>query len=140
MKKILCLLVALLLVGSLGLAEAIDLSSMTDEELLALKEQVDCAINERGISAAPHLLSGVYTAGSDITPGKYVIHVPSGQSSGYIYVYENKEKLEKNEIAYEHYIVYDTEQDFYISLEESNVLSIDGLKGYATISKVEKVI
>ena len=68
MKKILCLLVALLLVGSLGLAEAIDLSSMTDEELLVLKEQVDCAINERGISAAPHLLSGVYTAGSDITP------------------------------------------------------------------------
>ncbi len=140
MKKFLCLLIALLLVGTIALSESVDLSSMTNDELLALKDQVVQEINERGITTDPHLLSGIYIAGSDITPGKYIIHVPSGQSSGYIYVYENKEKLEKNESAYEHYIVYDKEQDFYVSLEESNVLSIDKLEGYATISKADKII
>lgn len=51
MKKFLCLLVAILLVGSIVLAETIDLSAMTDDELLALKESVANEIEARSSKA-----------------------------------------------------------------------------------------
>jgi hypothetical protein len=47
MKKFLCLLVALILVGSIALAEFIDLSSMTDDELMALQSTVADEIKKR---------------------------------------------------------------------------------------------
>lgn len=40
MRRILCLLIVLLLIGSTGLSESIDLSVMTDDELLELKDRV----------------------------------------------------------------------------------------------------
>lgn len=47
MKKLLCLLVALLFAGSVALSEAVDLSSMTDVELLNLKKMISSEIERR---------------------------------------------------------------------------------------------
>ena len=52
MKKFLCLLVALLFIGSFVLAESIDLSSMTDDELTRLKEKIADEIERRNSNAS----------------------------------------------------------------------------------------
>lgn len=78
MKKFLCLLVALVLVGSIALAEAIDLSSMTDDELLALKDQVNQTITDRGLTDEFYLTTGVYICGTAIKPGVYRLTVQPG--------------------------------------------------------------
>lgn len=97
MKKILFLLVALLLVGSLALAESIDLGSLTDDELLALHQKIEDTIDERGLSSNMHLPNGEFVVGVDIKPGKYVIHVPAERGSGWIYIYANEEKKKSND-------------------------------------------
>ena len=78
MKKVLCLLVALFFVGSIALADVIDLNSLSDDELLALKDQVSQAVSDRGLIKELHFSSGSYIVGTDIKAGYYKITVPPG--------------------------------------------------------------
>ena len=68
-----CLLVALLLIPA-ALADSVDLSSMSDTEIVALLEQVNQEIVTRGINKTAKLPQGAYTAGKgkDIPVGRYV--------------------------------------------------------------------
>lgn len=135
MKKFLCLLVALLLVGSISFAESIDLSSMTDTELFALKEQVEQILMDHDSSFGMRFASGIYVAGTDIKPGRYIIHTSNDQGLGNLYVYANKEAMDTDETIFYQFVSSSTEQDFSVSLEESNVLVLK-MEGYAYISKV----
>ena len=56
-----CLLVALLLIPA-ALADSVDLSSMSDTEIVALLEQVNQEIVTRGINKTAKLPQGAYTA------------------------------------------------------------------------------
>ena len=68
---LLLLLAAALCTLSAG-AEGIDLSRMSDEEIIALLEQVNGEIAARGIEKTAKLAKGTYIAGVDIPAGKYV--------------------------------------------------------------------
>jgi len=142
MKKILCLLVALLLVGSLGLAEAIDFSSMTDEELLALKEQVNQAISDRGLIKEFQLTAGIYIGGVDIKPGRYTLTATDANDMVSIGLGVDTDALDSDKgvlfMDTEYFHEGDEPKTYSLSIAEGNVLVIK-TKGSMTIGKAEVI-
>ena len=68
MKKLIVLFVILLMTCP-AIASDIDLSSMSDEDLKALKMEVDLELYSRENAETITLYKGVYVVGSDIEPG-----------------------------------------------------------------------
>lgn len=79
MKKLLCIMIALLLPVA-ALAE-VDLSGMSYDELVALKEQVSLAIWQSEEWQEVEVPAGVYTVGKDIPAGKWTIKAADGLSA-----------------------------------------------------------
>lgn len=75
MKKLFCLsLVFCLMFNAAVFAGEIDLSSMSDEDLLELKTNVDTEVSNRNLDAGFELPIGVYKIGTDIKAGSYVFY------------------------------------------------------------------
>lgn len=70
-RLICCLLVALLLIPA-ALADTVNLSTMSDAEIIALLEQVNQEIVNRGINKTARLPQGGYIAGKDLPAGRYI--------------------------------------------------------------------
>lgn len=66
-----CLLVALLLIPA-ALADTVNLSSLSNEELVALLTQINQEIVDRGINKVAKLPQGAYIAGKDLPAGRYI--------------------------------------------------------------------
>ena len=77
MKKLLTVLIVLALLGAAALAEQIDLSGMSYEDLLALRQQVDAAIWASDGWQEVEVPAGVYTIGEDIPAGRWSVS-PTG--------------------------------------------------------------
>ena len=142
MKKFLCLLVALVLIGSIALAEAIDLSSMTDDDLLALKEQVIQAVSDRGLIKEFQLTAGVYIGGVDIKPGRYMLTATEVNDSVSIGLAKDAESLDSDKgvlfMDSEYFREGDEPKTYSLSIAEGNVLVIK-TKGSMTIEKAEVI-
>ena len=81
MKKLICALLAVVLVGCLMLpacAESIDLSSLTWEELLELKAAITMEQLSRDEWEEVEVPQGVYKVGEDIPAGKWTITCKTG--------------------------------------------------------------
>ena len=74
-----CLLVCLLLIPS-AFASSVDLSSMSDDEIVALLTQVNNEIVSRGINKTAKLPQGGYIAGKDIPAGIFLPAWPRGMT------------------------------------------------------------
>lgn len=72
MKKVLCVLLVLALVGAAAYA-AIDLSGMSFEELLDLRAQVDAALWASDGWQEVTVPMGVYYVGEDIPAGRWTV-------------------------------------------------------------------
>lgn len=142
MKKFLCLLVALVLVGSIALAEVIDLSSMTDDDLLVLKEQVIQAVSERGLIKEFQLTAGVYIGGVDIKPCRYMLTATEVNDSVSIGLAKDAESLDSDKgvlfMDSEYFREGDEPKTYSLSIAEGNVLVIK-TKGSMTIEKAEVI-
>lgn len=142
MKKFLCLLAALLLIGSIALAEAIDLSSMTDDELLALKDQVSQAVSDRGLVKEFQLTAGIYIGGVDIKPGRYILTATEVNDSVTIGLGKDTESLDSDKgilfMDTEYFHEGDEPKSYSLSIAEGNVLVIKA-KGSMTIAKAEVI-
>jgi len=78
MKKVLSVLVALvLLLPAIALAE-VDLTGMSYDELVALKDQINLAIWNSEEWQEVSVPAGVYTVGEDIPVGKWTISAAEG--------------------------------------------------------------
>ena len=76
MRKIFALVIALTLLTVplyAAVAAGVDLSGMTDEELTALKQQLDAEMLDRGMVKTAVLPIGTYTVGIDIPKGDYAL-------------------------------------------------------------------
>ena len=71
-RRLFCLLLVSLLVVPFALADKVDLSSMTDDEIVALLTQVNNEVVSRGINKTATLPQGSYIGGKDIPAGKYI--------------------------------------------------------------------
>lgn len=66
-----CLLVTLLLIPA-AFADTVNLSSLSNEELVALLTQINQEIVDRGINKVAKLPQGAYIAGKDLPAGRYI--------------------------------------------------------------------
>lgn len=142
MKKVLCLLVALMLIGSIALAETMDLGSMTDEELLALKVQVDQSISDRGLIQEFQITAGIYIGGVDIKPGRYMLTATEVNDMVSIGLGKDADSLHNDEgilfMDSEYFNKGDEPKTYSLSIAEGNVLVIKA-KGSMTIKKAEVI-
>ena len=67
MKRLLLLVLVLTMAVTPALAAEIDLSKMTDAELVELRAQIDEILNNNGSK----IYEVIYVAGTDIKPGRY---------------------------------------------------------------------
>ena len=90
MQRILCVLLAVLtltLAACPAFASAVDLSGMTDDELLELQEALSTEIVSRGIRMTAELPKGKYIVGRDIPAGAYIFTcLAVGNDWGYVRV------------------------------------------------------
>lgn len=75
MRKLLSILLVFTLVLGFALAEGLDFSNMTDEELVAIYQNAAKEINSRGLIVGEErtLREGKYIIGKDIAAGTYTI-------------------------------------------------------------------
>lgn len=100
MKKaaIFFLCVFLLFSGS-AFAEAIDLSSLSDNELLELYNEADKLLTERGVFEGEKITAGTYIVGEDIKAGQYrlkCIDVTDSSEDGTMFISVNAMKSNKD--------------------------------------------
>ena len=70
--RFLCLVMAALLFVLPAMAETIDLSKLSDDEIVALLDSVNAEIVSRGINKTASLPQGSYIAGKDLPAGRYI--------------------------------------------------------------------
>lgn len=91
MKRIIALVLVLLsLVPAASGESTFDLSSMTYEELVALKEQINLAIWNSQEWQEVEVPQGVWVVGEDIPAGKWTIKAPDNVSTAAIVWWGNK--------------------------------------------------
>jgi len=82
-----CLLICLLLIPA-ALADTVDLSKLSNDEVVALLEKVNAEIVSRGINKTAKLPQGSYLAGKDLPAGKYIYTcLATGDDWGNVTVY-----------------------------------------------------
>ena len=74
MRKVMAILFVLVIIAcsSLSLAEGIDISTLSDDALVALMVRVQEEIVARHIEGTANLARGTYIAGKDIPAGSYI--------------------------------------------------------------------
>ena len=93
MKKWIMLLLALLIAActTIASAEEIDLTGLSDDEIVALMDRVQEEIVARHIEGTATLAGGTYIAGKDIPAGSYVYTcLATGDDWGNVTIYSEK--------------------------------------------------
>ncbi len=87
-RRLLCCLLACLLLVPAALADPIDLSVLSNDEIVVLLEQVNAEIVSRGISKTAKLPQGSYIGGQDLPVGRYIFTcLATGDDWGNVTVY-----------------------------------------------------
>lgn len=88
--RFVCLLVVCLLLIHVAVADTVDLSSMSNDEIITLLDEVNEEIVRRGINKTAKLPQGTYIAGSDIPAGRYIFTCMAvGDDWGNVTVYSD---------------------------------------------------
>lgn len=94
MKKVLSIVLVFVLCASIALAESIDFTAMTTEELVALYQELQAELVERiGLDVTNRIGRGSYVVGKDIKAGYYDFvcldtdYFDSGSPNNDIYIY-----------------------------------------------------
>lgn len=93
MKKLLAVLVALFMLVPVALAEEIDLTKMTTEELEKLQQNIVLELISRGVSTDNVILKGLYVVGKDIKAGKYQITALDENPGQRVFLFPSEESL-----------------------------------------------
>lgn len=107
----------------------IDLSKLTDAEILALADGVNREIVSRHIEKTATLERGKYLVGEDIPAGKYIYtDLATGSEWGNFVIYTLDEKGMRNQLRYEPLRAPKdgaSPNSFYITLHEGEQMSAD---------------
>jgi len=105
---------------------AVDLSSMSKDDLIALKKAIDSELLNRGELVSDTFTAGTYTVGRDIKPGVFVF---TKQDDGLaaMYVYDNEEKYKSRNPSGQAAIAQGESATF--NLMDGMVLSIADFNG-----------
>ena len=95
MKKLLVCVLALILIGCAALAE-IDLSGLSYEELVELKDKINLAMWESEEWQEVTVPEGVWVVGEDIPAGHWTIRVAAERDYFYVSVFDEADDLGLN--------------------------------------------
>lgn len=130
-------LVFCLMLTVTSFASDIDLTSMSDENLLELKTKVDTEITNRGLDDGFELPEGVYKIGTDIKAGSYVFYNlnDSEDRTSYIHWYNTEDDFNSyKDAGFEG--IY-TDSVYRVSLNDGMILQVKvqpvGIKEAETI-------
>ena len=93
MRKVMAVVFALVIMtcSSFSMAEGIDISTLSDDELVALMARVQEEIVARHIEGTANLAGGTYIVGTDIPAGSYIYTcLASGEDWGNVTIYSEK--------------------------------------------------
>jgi hypothetical protein len=126
-KTIVCGIMAALLMGTTITAQGMempDLSTCTDDEVIALLDNVQNEIADRKIERTATLEKGKYIGGKDIPAGDYVLRKePNDGDSGIIWLQAKDDPEDEYPSKLYKFLDDNEEGVFYISVEEGDVLS-----------------
>lgn len=141
MKRILVIFLAALMLaaGCSALAEGevagVDISALSDEDLLALRGAVEDEFAKRfSTKVSDRIYNGLYIVGEDIAPGNYIMSCTDAGDSIVGYVVDigsaPDENGERKGVFYES---ADPGSEIYLSLEEGMAVKIEHVvEGYLT--------
>lgn len=126
MKKIILLLSCFVFFCSTCYAEETDLTTMSFDELCALKVAVEAELNARPEAEPFDLSPGLYTVGEDVKAGRYYIMASAPHDyTPIIHVYPTKNAYEENrKFSYSDALKFGAEYRV-IDLEDGNYLHIE---------------
>ena len=96
MKRLITIIIILALVPVVALSDIPDISNLTYEELVQLKDQINLAMWNSSDWQEVLVPAGVWKVGEDIPAGHWTIRVASEQQLFYIYVFDKIDEIEKN--------------------------------------------
>ena len=100
MKKLICVLVIVCMIPLFVAAEEIDISGLSFDQLVALKERINLALFESDEWQEVTVPQGVWIVGKDIPAGKWMITAVQDEYGQTYVQYGSKLDENKNEIVY----------------------------------------
>ena len=125
MKTLAVIAVALIMVSTMSFAYAEDLSAKSDEELLALYQEIQTILLARNGNYTIELASGKYVIGTDFPAGSYRVEAKGAYSSTQVKVYKDTNAKYPSDS----YILAELYQSSVIGkldVEPGNILEISG--------------
>lgn len=123
MKKLVSIILFITLFVVPALADEIDLSSMTFDELLTLRAALNSEISMRLENESSNIYSGKYIVGEDIKAGTYVLF--ADMPSAYYVSIQISWPDKSHEVVFEQIKINET---YYLDLKEGCVLYLDGIQ------------
>ena len=120
-----CLLVCCLLIPA-AQADTIDLSGLSDEEVIELLDKINAELVSRGIEKSATLPAGKYVGGKDLPAGVYIITCKTDDDHhGIVWVSAAADDLNSQypSILYEH-VSFNSEEQFRVTIEEGGILNL----------------
>lgn len=118
MKKIFALLLTTLMFA-VPVCASVDLSTMTDDEIIALRDSVDAEVIARGLKEV--IPAGVYVVGKDMVANRYTF-TGKEESFSYLAYFNSKDDYDNGNIEANELIDYG--KPFFLSLDDGMVLEI----------------
>lgn len=107
MKKFLALTLVCLFLAPAAVADVPDISGLTFDELITLREQINLAIWQSEVWQEVTVPAGVWEIGKDIPAGTWSVRVPSESMSAFVYLFERPD-ITGNEPDYAYYCTLET--------------------------------
>ena len=123
MKRLLIILALLIVIAVPALAEPVDYSSMTLEQLIEMRSKINQEIDARIGTSTTAIYSGVFVVGKDIKPGRYVLILEKGLKYPTASTYFGTEKY-ADDSQYQAYELRDGEST-YIELVDGMTFTLD---------------
>lgn len=140
MKKALAFILILLAVTIPAFADTIDVSSMTTDDLIELKNSIFSELKNRiGELDHAHIVDGEYLVGTDIDAGIYeLFRNEDYEDSSSIWIYASVEDMSSGTHRFS-YRLYEMDEAVRIDLADGEYLKVSGSNGI-DIRKAEKII
>lgn len=90
MKKIIAAIFALILMSGVAVAENVDLSALSDVDLLQLRSNIEVELANRGLETENLIEEGTYLVGRDIIEGQFSLLAACEYGMG-VYIFETQE-------------------------------------------------
>ena len=123
-RQFICWMLVFLLIIPVTSAESVDLSQMTNEEVVELLGKVNQELVTRRIEKRATLQAGKYVVGIDLPMGSYVLMCKTDDKhDGIVWISSPSDDLTKEypSVLYD-YVSYNSEEQYRVTLEESGIV------------------